>query len=77
MLERKRNRGEAEDHLLMTSLPVDSPGAGLALLSGTNSHMNTTQVIHLLRAGTPADTDQTAQHSSVRLLLSFYLFNLY
>lgn len=40
----------------VTSLPVDSPGAGLALLSGTDAHMDTTQVVHLLRTGTPTHT---------------------
>ncbi len=44
---------------VVTSLPVDSPSAGFAILSGTNSHMNTAQVIHLLRARTPTHTHNT------------------
>lgn len=49
----------------VTSLPVDSPGAGLALLSGTDAHMDTTQVVHLLRTGTPTHTHTHTQLKSM------------
>lgn len=45
----------------VTSLPTDSPGAGFALLSGTDAHVNTTQVIHPLRARSPASTHRNTQ----------------
>ena len=60
------SRPAVTSHLAVTSLPVNSPGAGFTLLSGTNSHMNTAEVIHLLRTRTPEG--HTHAHTHIRLI---------